>query len=79
MTPRCSGPSYPVFNLLDPPDALLQNSEVMGRVLAVWQARGERPDPPPEGPTHDEMVRILADAELKEISHVSRSARPDHA
>ena len=39
---------------------LLQNADVMGRVLAVWQARGERPDPPPDGPTHDEMIRILA-------------------
>ena len=51
-----------VFNLLDPPDTMLQNADVMGRVLAVWQARGERPDPPPEGPNHDEMVRILAQA-----------------
>jgi flavin-dependent dehydrogenase len=49
-----------VFNLLDPPDAMLKNSDVTGRILAVWQARGERPDPPPEGPSHDEMLAILA-------------------
>jgi hypothetical protein len=67
-----------VFNLLDPPDALLQDSDVMGRVLAVWQARGERPDPPPEGPTHDQMLRILASSSQRR-AHVPGSARRDHA
>ena len=49
-----------VLNLLDAPDAMMQNPTVMARVLEVWQARGERPDPPAEGPTKDEMLRILA-------------------
>jgi 2-polyprenyl-6-methoxyphenol hydroxylase-like FAD-dependent oxidoreductase len=49
-----------VLNLLDPPDAMIANPEVTGRILEVWQARGERPDPPAEGPSQDEMLSILA-------------------
>ena len=49
-----------VLNLLDAPDAMIQDPVVVGRILEVWQARGERPDPPAEGPTQDEMVRILS-------------------
>ena len=49
-----------VLNLLDAPDAMIQNPTVVGRILEVWQARGERPDPPADGPTQDEMLRILA-------------------
>ena len=49
-----------VLNLLDAPDAMIQDPVVVGRILEVWQARGERPDPPADGPTQDEMLRILA-------------------
>jgi hypothetical protein len=49
-----------VLNILDPPDAMIANPEVTGRILEVWQARGERPDPPADGPTQEEMLRILA-------------------
>jgi 2-polyprenyl-6-methoxyphenol hydroxylase-like FAD-dependent oxidoreductase len=49
-----------VLNILDAPDAMIANPEVTGRILEVWQARGERPDPPADGPTQDEMLRILA-------------------
>jgi hypothetical protein len=49
-----------VLNLLDPPDAMISNPEVTGRILEVWQARGERPEPPADGPSQDEMLRILA-------------------
>jgi 2-polyprenyl-6-methoxyphenol hydroxylase-like FAD-dependent oxidoreductase len=48
-----------VLNLLTAPDAIIGDPEIVGRVLTVWQARGERPDPPAEGPTQDEMLRIL--------------------
>ena len=48
-----------VLNLLDSPDAMVQDPVVVGRILEVWQARGERPDPPADGPTQDEMLRIL--------------------
>jgi 2-polyprenyl-6-methoxyphenol hydroxylase-like FAD-dependent oxidoreductase len=49
-----------VLNILDAPDAMIANPEVTGRILEVWQARGERPDPPADGPTEEEMLRILA-------------------
>ena len=49
-----------VLNLLDAPDAMITNPEVTGRILEVWQARGERPEPPADGPSQDEMLRILA-------------------
>jgi 2-polyprenyl-6-methoxyphenol hydroxylase-like FAD-dependent oxidoreductase len=49
-----------VLNLLDPPDAMISNPEVTGRILEVWQARGERPEPPADGPSQDEMLSILA-------------------
>ena len=51
-----------VLNLLDEPDAMMQNPDVIGRILAIWQERGERPEPPAEGPTQDEMLRILDNA-----------------
>jgi 2-polyprenyl-6-methoxyphenol hydroxylase-like FAD-dependent oxidoreductase len=51
-----------VLNILDPPDAMISNPTVMGRILEIWQARGERPDPPADGPTQDEMLQILAAA-----------------
>jgi 2-polyprenyl-6-methoxyphenol hydroxylase-like FAD-dependent oxidoreductase len=49
-----------VLNILDAPDAMIANPEVTGRILEVWQARGERPEPPADGPSQDEMLRILA-------------------
>jgi 2-polyprenyl-6-methoxyphenol hydroxylase-like FAD-dependent oxidoreductase len=49
-----------VLNLLDSPDAMVANPEVTGRILEVWQARGERPEPPADGPSEDEMLSILA-------------------
>ena len=49
-----------VLNILDAPDAMIANPEVTGRVLEVWQARGERPEPPADGPTQEEMLAILA-------------------
>jgi 2-polyprenyl-6-methoxyphenol hydroxylase-like FAD-dependent oxidoreductase len=50
------------FNLLDPPDSLLSNGDVMGRVLAAWRAREGRAAPEPLGPARDEMLRVLARA-----------------
>ncbi len=38
------------FNLLTPPDALLSDSDVSARVLAVWNDRGNRPPEPRLGP-----------------------------
>ncbi len=47
------------FNLLDTPESLLANGEVMGRVLAAWRERDRRPPDLPLGPVREEMVRVL--------------------
>lgn len=47
------------FNLLEPPQALVADAEVTGRVLAVWQARDQRPPEPPLGPDRDELLTLL--------------------
>ena len=47
------------FNLLDPPDSLLSNADVMARVLAAWRERDRRPPAEPLGPDREEMVRVL--------------------
>lgn len=48
------------FNLLDQPNAIMADADVVERVLAVWQRREERPPPPPLGPDRGEMLEILA-------------------
>ncbi|MDP9072348.1 MAG: tryptophan 7-halogenase, partial [Actinomycetota bacterium] len=48
------------FNLLTPPEAMMQDQDVTARVLAVWQERDTRPAPPSLGPERDELLRILA-------------------
>ncbi|MDQ3569809.1 MAG: FAD-dependent oxidoreductase [Actinomycetota bacterium] len=48
------------FNLLDQPNAIMADAEVVSRVLAVWQERDQRPPPPALGPDREEMLRILA-------------------
>jgi len=50
------------FNLLEPPDSLLTNGEVMRRVLAAWQQRDQRAPAEPLGPGRAEMVRVLEQA-----------------
>ncbi|HEX2062973.1 MAG TPA: FAD-dependent oxidoreductase [Acidimicrobiales bacterium] len=49
------------FNLLDPPDVLTRDPEVVARVLTVWQDRDSRPPPEPLGPGRDELLRRLAE------------------
>ena len=50
------------FNLLDPPDALLQDPEVIGRVLTVWQDRANHPPVEPIGPDREALLELLASA-----------------
>jgi len=50
------------FNLLDPPDALMRDPEVVMRVMAAWQSRGDRPPPPRLGPDRAELLQRLAGA-----------------
>lgn len=47
------------FNLLDRPEALLHDPEVVARVLAVWQERDARPPAEPLGQGRDELLRVL--------------------
>ncbi len=47
------------FNLLEAPEALMNDAEVVARVLAVFQERGEREPPPPLGPPRTEMLDRL--------------------
>ena len=47
------------LNLLDDPDALLADGDVIGRVLAVYQDRENRPPEPSLGPPRHEMLAAL--------------------
>ena len=47
------------LNLLDGPDALLADGDVIGRVLAVYQDRDARPPEPSLGPPRHEMLAAL--------------------
>jgi 2-polyprenyl-6-methoxyphenol hydroxylase-like FAD-dependent oxidoreductase len=44
------------LNLLDAPDALIEDAEVMGKVLEAYQAKDERPPEPPLGPDRAELL-----------------------
>jgi 2-polyprenyl-6-methoxyphenol hydroxylase-like FAD-dependent oxidoreductase len=50
------------FNLLSPPDALLADPDLVGRVLAVYQDRENRPPEPVLGPDRPEMLAHLVGA-----------------
>jgi len=50
------------FNLLETPDSLLANGDVMRRVLEAWRERDHRAPGEPLGPPREEMVRLLQDA-----------------
>jgi 2-polyprenyl-6-methoxyphenol hydroxylase-like FAD-dependent oxidoreductase len=60
---------FRTMNLLDAPDALLSNQELMKRVLAYWQARDTRPPEPPAGPTREEFVAALSAAAETASAH----------
>ncbi len=47
-----------MFNLLSPPDALLADHDVIGRVLAVYQDRDRRSPEPSLGPDRAELLAI---------------------
>jgi hypothetical protein len=50
------------FNLLDTPDSLLTNGDVMRRVLSAWRERDRRAPAEPLGPGRAEMLRVLEQA-----------------
>lgn len=48
------------LNLIDPPDAMIKNPDVAGRVLGVWQERDNRPPEPALGPkTRAELLSLI--------------------
>lgn len=48
------------FNLLDPPDAIISDPEVVGRVMTAYQDRDQRPPEPPLGPPRHELLAELS-------------------
>ncbi len=48
------------FNLLQPPQELMADADVIARVMAVYQQRDERPAEPSPGVGRDELVARLA-------------------
>ena len=51
-----------MFNLLSPPDAIMSDPDVIGRVLTVWQDRDNRPPEPQLGPDRDGFLAAMAGA-----------------
>lgn len=49
-----------MFNLLEAPDSLMSDADVIGRVMTVFQQRGERPPETPAGPNRAELMATLA-------------------
>ena len=48
-----------MFNLLEPPDSLMKDADVIGRVMAVYADRDERPPEAPMGPPRDEVLALV--------------------
>ena len=48
-----------MFNLLEPPDSLLSNWDVIGRVMQAYQERDQRPPEPELGPGRDALMAAL--------------------
>jgi hypothetical protein len=51
-----------MFNLLEPPDSLMKDAEVIGRVMSVYATRDERPPESPMGPPRDQVMALLGGA-----------------
>ena len=49
-----------MFNLLDPPESLLRNFDLIGRVMAVYQDRDQRPPEPSLGPDRAGLLAAIA-------------------
>jgi hypothetical protein len=51
---------YRAVNLMSAPDAMINDPDVMSRILTVWNERESRPPEPPLGPaTRAELVDHL--------------------
>jgi 2-polyprenyl-6-methoxyphenol hydroxylase-like FAD-dependent oxidoreductase len=47
------------FNLIDSPEALMQDTQVMAKVLEAYQSRHERDPEPALGPDRDELLQLI--------------------
>jgi 2-polyprenyl-6-methoxyphenol hydroxylase-like FAD-dependent oxidoreductase len=47
------------FNLIAEPDALMRDPDLVGRVLAAWRERDQRPALEAQGPERSEMLALL--------------------
>ena len=50
------------FNLLDPPELIMNDPDVVNRVLAAYQTRDERPLEPALGPERADLLPVLSPA-----------------
>jgi 2-polyprenyl-6-methoxyphenol hydroxylase-like FAD-dependent oxidoreductase len=48
-----------MFNLLEDPDSLMTNPDLIGRVMEAYQTRDEREPDPPLGPPREELLTAL--------------------
>lgn len=48
-----------MFNLLDPPESILRNFDVIGRVMSVYQDRDQRPPEPSLGPDRAGLLAVI--------------------
>lgn len=48
-----------MFNLLEPPDSLMTDADLVGRVMAVYQDRDSRPPEPPLGPDRAHLLDAI--------------------
>ena len=48
------------FNMLDEPDALLANAQVMAAAFSAYAAKDERPPEPDLGPARDELLAVMS-------------------
>ena len=49
-----------MFNLLEAPDSLMSDPDVIGRVMQVFQQRAERPPESPMGPDRENLLAAIA-------------------
>ena len=48
-----------MFNLLEAPDSLMNDTDVIGRVLTVYQDKDNRPPEPDLGPDRDGLLAAV--------------------
>lgn len=60
---------FRMVNLLSPPDALFNDTEVMGKAMKHWLEREQRPPEPVMGPPREELIAALKAHRAAVITH----------